>query len=185
MRGLKLQNIVLTFTLAALFISCKTIGGRAETGKDAAEYREIENELQKRQTALAVTGERIESESNKIVEDISWLEKSLSAILPADSGLVEQTRILKARAEKLQTEAENLNRQLAAERETNSALAAKFNDYEADQNKALAELAVVKADNKKLEGQRNTLLAIIITAILAIIIFIAIKVLRAFKVLPF
>ena len=184
MRGLKFQKIVLAFIFAALFISCKTIDGRAETGKNAAEYREIENELQRRQIDLAVAGEKLESESREMAEDIARLEKSLSAIAP-DSGLAEQMRGLKARAEKLQTEAENLNRQLAAERETNSALAAKFNDYEADQNKALAELAAVKSDNKKMEGQRNTLLAIIITAILAIAVFVIIKVLRVFKVLPF
>jgi hypothetical protein len=64
-------------------------------------------------------------------------------------------------------------------------LAAKFNDYEVSQAKALAKLAAVKADNKKLEWQRNTLLAIIITAILAITGFVVIKVLRVFKVLPF
>ena len=168
-----------------MFFSCKTIEGRVEANKDAAEYRKIEDELQWRQIDLAVTGEKIELESREIVEDIARLEKSLSAIVPADSGLVEQTRALKARAEKLQNEDENLNRQLATGRETNSTFAVKFNDYEAGQNKALTELAVLKADNKKLEWQRNTLLAIIITAILAIIVFIAIKVLRAFKVLPF
>ena len=184
MRGFKLKKIALVFTLAALFFSCKTIEGRVAAGMDAAEYRDLQNELQRRQTDLAVTGEKIESDSRRMVEDIARLEKSAAAIAP-DSGLVEQSRVLKSRAEKLQIEAENLNRQLAAERETNSALAAKFNDYETAQNKAMAELAAVKADSKKLEGQRNTLLAIIITAILAIIVFIAIKVLRVFKVLPF
>ena len=170
MRGFKLKKIALVFTLAALFFSCKTIEGRVAAGMDAAEYRDLQNELQRRQTDLAVTGEKIESDSRRMVEDIARLEKSAAAIAP-DSGLVEQSRVLKSRAEKLQIEAENLNRQ--------------FNDYETAQNKAMAELAAVKADSKKLEGQRNTLLAIIITAILAIIVFIAIKVLRVFKVLPF
>jgi hypothetical protein len=46
------------------------------------------------------------------------------------------------------------------------------------------EIAGLKVENKKIKGQRNTLLAIVITAVLVIVIFIVVKVLRTFRVVP-
>lgn len=170
---------------------CKSTGAVSEPAGLAGEYRDIEREIQQGQTGLAVTGERIEAGSRDIAEGLAALETSVAAI--PESGdrerLVSQVRGLRVTAAEHQAEAERLNIQLAQERETSRKLSEKFNEYDQSSLALLSEketeISGLREDKKKLTGQRNTLLAIVITAVLAAIVFIAVKVLRFFKVLPF
>jgi hypothetical protein len=88
-----------------------------------------------------------------------------------------------------QAEAERLNVRLARERENSNRLGGKFNEYDQSALALLSEKdtesAGLREEKKKLAGQRNTLLAIVVTAVSTIVVFVAVKVLRAFKVLPF
>jgi hypothetical protein len=168
----------------------KSIPPPSETASD---YRDIQADLQRQQTDIAITGVKVEEESQEIVGDIAKLEESISAA--PDYGEIDrlnwlrQVQELRGRAEGHQADTKKLNRQLAQERETNTALTSKFNQYETTQNnkasEMTAEIAALKVDNKKIKGERNTLLAIVITAITVIVLIIAVKVLRAIKVIPF
>jgi chromosome segregation ATPase len=141
---------------------------------NALEYREVQEELHQKQTDLAITGTKLELESQGIVEDIVRLEETVSASDP-ESSLLRQIQMVRSRAEEHQANAEELNRQLAEERETSSILSEKFNRYESEADKIRAELATVKIENKKLAGQRNTLLVILITTGIAILVFVIFK----------
>jgi hypothetical protein len=81
-----------------------------------------------------------------------------------------------------------MNRMLAEEGETNARLVRKFNEYEAVQGKALSErdreIALLKEENRAVKGQRNTFLAILVTAGVVVVLFILFKVLRAVKIIP-
>jgi chromosome segregation ATPase len=163
-------------------------------GETASEYRDIQNDLQRQQTDIAITGVKVEAESRGIAGDIAKLEESLSTGAP-DYGETDrlnwlrQVQDLRERAEGHQADAEKMNRQLSEEREAYSKLTHKFDNYETAQDKALSERdtenAQLRVENKAVRGQRNTLLAIVITAIMGIVLIIAVKVLRALKVIPF
>jgi hypothetical protein len=160
----------------------------------ASEYRDIQGEIQRQQTDLAITGVKVEEESRGMVGDIENLETSISSAAP-DYGETDrlnwlrQVQDLRKRAEGHQADAEKMNRQLAEEREAYSKLSHKFDEYEAVQDNALSERDTENAqlwvENKAVKGQRNTLLAIVITAVSAIVLIIAVKILRVLKVIPF
>ena len=175
-------------TLAAFMTGCQTMKATPAPSETAMEYRGLQEELQARQTETAITGVRIEAGSREIVAGLDALESAMVAAPESGVDWLPPVQALKVRAGELQGEAETLNRQLAGERENNGRLGAKFNDYEAATIRDLAvkegEINTLRVENKKLSGQRNTLLAIVITAVSIIVIFIAIKLLRALRILP-
>jgi uncharacterized coiled-coil protein SlyX len=160
--------------------------------ENAGKYREIQEELYHQQTDIAVTGLQIEDQSRSLVENLTRLEESIAAA--TDTGETErlywlsQVQVARADAEVHRADIENLNRQLAAERETVKKQYRKFNDYETEMVKKLSdrdtENARLKEENKAVKGQRNTFLAILITAGTTIALFIIFKVMRAMKVIP-
>jgi hypothetical protein len=162
--------------------------------ESAGEYRGLQGELYQQQADIAVTGQKIEDQGRGLVEDLSRLEDSIANAAP-DAGesdrqhwlsMVQDTRV---EAEAHVSEIENLNLKLEEERETSRKKDQKFNEYEAA---VTGELSAIGTENAELretvkvvKGQRNTLLAIIITAGVVILLVIGFKVLRFFKVLPF
>jgi hypothetical protein len=183
---IKKIGIIAALIVFAACISCTTMGAVAPA-PEALEYRDVQGEIQKQQADLAITGVKIETESRGIVEDIMELEKAMVST-PEGSLWLPRTQELQVRAEGLQGEAEKLNIQLESEREINGRLTAEFNTYEAAQNKALSErdteIISLKVENKKVKGQRNTLLGIVITAISVIVLYLGFTILRRLKNIP-
>jgi hypothetical protein len=179
--------ILYLFILAAFLMGCKTMKATPAPSEAAMEYRAIQEELHTRQTETAITGVKIEDGSREIVAGLDALETAMAAVPEADP-LLPQVQALRVRAGELQGEAVTLNRQLAAERENSSRLEAKYNDYESIQVNEMAlkdtKINTLEVENKKITGQRNTLLAIVITAITVIVLIIAVKVLRAMRIIP-
>jgi hypothetical protein len=154
----------------------------------AIEYREVQEKIQQKQTELAITGVKIEGDSREIVEGITAVESTLAAPEYDRAVLANQIHDLRVIAEKHQADTETLNRQLAEEREAGSRLGEIFNEREEEWQKAVSEretaITSLKVENKKVAGQRNTLLAIVLTAFGVILIIIVVKVLRALKIIP-
>ena len=184
--------LIIIILAATCGSGCKSTGAAPEIIGRAGEYRDIEREIQHNQTDLAVTGERIQAGSRDITEGLAALE--ISIIAAPENGenreaIVLQVQALRARAENHQAEAEKLTGQLAEERANYRLLSKRFNEYEQSMVSMMseknAEMVALKVDTTKLSGQRNTLLAVVFTAVCAIVICVAIKILRAFKVLPF
>ncbi|GMO52019.1 MAG: hypothetical protein Pg6C_17230 [Treponemataceae bacterium] len=168
---------------------CKTAGAAPETPGLAGEYRDIERKIQRGQAELAITGERIGEGSRDIAEGLAALETFIAAAPEGDGGeILIKVRGLRATAEDHQAETEKLNVLLARERENSGKLSEQFNEYEQSALARLSqkdgEIADLREEKKKLAVQRNTLLAIVITAVSAIVIFVIVKVLRAFHVIP-
>jgi predicted RNase H-like nuclease (RuvC/YqgF family) len=185
----RISAICFLIALLLLFVSCKTTGGAVEPSRTILEYREIQDDIQQRQSDLAVTGVKIETETQGLVEGIVELEKEMIAAPPEEAARwVPQVQSIREEAETLQEDVNTLNLLLSAERESYSDLNNKFNEYEAMQNKIIVdkekEITTLRVDNKKISGQRNVLLAIIITAVVVIVLVIGIKVLRLKKIIP-
>jgi hypothetical protein len=180
--------IILAAASCALFASCKTTGGAVPPSHEAFEYRELQGEIQKQQTDLAITGERIKEGAKGIVEGITDLETARAASPDSAGILLPKVQSMRIEAESLQIQVETLNVQLAKERETTGEQNTKFNEYEKKQNELIiemdGEITALKIENKEVKGQRNTLLAIVITAISIIAIFLAVKILRALRIIP-
>jgi chromosome segregation ATPase len=178
----------ITFFFFILFFSCKTIGVAVAPSSEAFEYREIQGDLLQKQADLAITGSKIEAESKQLSEGLEKIETALTSFESGGSNLLPQVQALRAVAEKHERSAEMLNIQLAEEREINRELSKKFDEYDVAQNKALSEMAgniaSLEVENRRLKGQRNTLLAVVITAVSIIVIIIAVKVLRAMRIIP-
>jgi hypothetical protein len=164
-----------------------TLGGCASMklsspNPEAIEYREVQGEINQHQAELAITGVRIEDDSREMVEGIIAIEGALAAPEYDRVVLVNQVYDLRTVAEKHLADTETLNRQLAQERESVSRLGKIFNEREEEWQKAVSErettITALKVENKKLGGQRNTLLAIILTAFGVMFVIIVVKVLR-------
>jgi predicted RNase H-like nuclease (RuvC/YqgF family) len=183
------MKFFLVVLAAALALnSCASMRAAPPPVETAIEYREIQGEIGRQQTDLAVTGEKIEHEARGIVEGIVALETSLAAPDYDRELLVDQAHALRVRAEGMEAETENLNRQLAAEREASAQLDRKFNEYEKETNIELSnrdtEINRLTVDNAKERGRGNTWMAIVITAVSIVVLYIVIKVLRALRIIP-
>jgi hypothetical protein len=160
--------------------------------ESAGEYRELQGELYQQQADIAVTGQKIGDQGRSLVEDLTRLEEAIAA--SPDTGETDriywlsQVQAARADAEVHQADIEDLNRQLAVERETVKKQDQKFSDYEIEMVKMLSdkdtENAQLRVENKSVKGQRNTFLAILITAGIVVVLFIVFKVLRAIKIIP-
>jgi histone acetyltransferase (RNA polymerase elongator complex component) len=181
------------FSFTILLAACgSTRAAVPSPGESAGEYRELQGELYQQQADIAVTGQRIEDQGRGLVENLTRLEEVIAAT--PDAGETDrlywlsQARAARADAEVHQADIEDLNRQLAAERETIKKQDQKFNDYEIEMVKRLSdkdtENAQLMVENKAVKGQRNTFLAILITAGVVVLLFIVFKVLRAIKIIP-
>ncbi|GHV91988.1 hypothetical protein AGMMS50268_24910 [Spirochaetia bacterium] len=180
--------------IAILFAGCVTAPVTPPPDHLGAEYRVIQENLTQKQTDLAITGTVIEQESKGIVQDIADLQTSLTSVTPENwdaekLNLTAQVLNLQGRAIAQQERAEMLNMQLAAERETNTLLNRKFNEYDFAHNQVLSdretEITRLKVENKSVKGQRNTLLAIVIGIAVIVIAAVAVKVMRVMRVIPF
>jgi hypothetical protein len=182
-----MKALLAAIVAALTFGACQTMQAAPQASMEALEYREIQGEIQRQQADLAITGVKIEAESRGIVEGLKELEKDMVSA-PEAGPWLPQIQELSNRAEGLQGEAEKINVQLEAERETNRLQNAKFNAYEAAQDKAMSErdteIAALKVENKKVAGQRNTLLAIVITAVSVIVLYLVFTILRRLKIIP-
>jgi uncharacterized protein (DUF3084 family) len=122
-----------------------------------------------------------EYRKNTEAEKQDWLSQA--------SELKTQAARLNERAVNLRAESENSNQLLRQERETNQKLRISFNEYEAATFQTISQrdtrISALEAENEKLAGQRNTLLAVVVTAVSVIVLFVAFKVFRFFKALPF
>jgi predicted nucleic acid-binding Zn-ribbon protein len=171
---------------ASLLASCASTW--AAVPPSAGNYRAAQGELRRQQADIAAAGQKIEDHGRALVDDLTLLEEAISAA--PDAG--EAGRLVlaaRAKAEDHAADIENLNRQLAAERETVIKQDQKFDEYEAAMTGRLSardtENAELREEIKEIKGQRNTLLAIVITAASAALLFAASRILRFFKVLPF
>jgi peptidoglycan hydrolase CwlO-like protein len=178
------SRILLTIIAAILFGSCSSMVKSVTQPPEALEYRKTQTEIQQQQTELAVTGVKIEESSRDLVEGLAAVESALAAPDYDREILSNQVRDLRAVAENHQTNAETLNQQLAGEREITRRQGELFNRREEVWQTAVSdrdgEIASLRMDNKKLTGQRNTLLAIVITVGIVILIFVTFKALRSF-----
>lgn len=186
--GVIKKIIILFIASCSLFLSCKTTRGTADPSREAFEYREIHEEIQSQQTHIAIAGERIEVGAKNIVEGLADLENVIADVPDNAETILPKVQSLKAEAESLQMQVEALNIQLFQERKITGEQNTKFNEYERKQNELIAEMngeiTALKINNKEVKGQRNTLLAIIITAASVILLFIVIKILRKIKIIP-
>jgi capsule polysaccharide export protein KpsE/RkpR len=174
---------LLCIIIATVLTGCQTTKVSPASTEEAKEYRETQDELRTRQAETAITGAKIEGGAREIVAGLDALESAMASVPEADPWL-PQVQSLRARAGALQQEAETLNRQLAGERENSRRLDAKFNDYETASSRDIAEkdakINALQIENKKVSGQRNTLLAIIAV----IVVILAVKILRALRIIP-
>jgi chromosome segregation ATPase len=190
-----MMDRVILIALAVLwFGGCTTVRPAAPPPSPiAAEYREAQAEIHQQQAELAITGAKIEAESRGITGDIARLEESIAAA-PPDFGETDrlawlsQAQALRERAEGHQAETEKLNRQLADEREMTRHQGELFDKQEEAWQRALsereAENTALRVENKAVKGQRNTFLAVLITAGGIAALFIVITVLRKVNIIP-
>jgi hypothetical protein len=155
---------------------------------EAIEYREVQEQINQQQTELAITGVEIEKDSREIAGGIAAIESVLADPEYNRVVIANQVHDLRVVAEKHLADTETLNQQLADEREMSSRQGEIFNEREKEWQKAVSEretaITTLKVENKKLVGQHNTLLAIILTALGAIFIatiIIVVKILRALR----
>jgi chromosome segregation ATPase len=179
---------------AAVLIGCASNKAAVPPPSESSgEYRELQGELYRRQADIAVTGQKIEDQGRSLVEDLTRLEEAMENAPDAGESerlyWLSEVKAARAAAEDHQADIEDLNRQLAAERETVRKKDQEFNEYEAFMTGELSardtENARLREDVKAVKGQRNTLLAIVITAVTVVVLTIAVKVLRALRIIPF
>ncbi|MDR2815760.1 MAG: hypothetical protein LBB62_03555 [Proteiniphilum sp.] len=130
-----------------------------------------------------------ESELQIIEAYKKQLEAERQNWLSQVNELKTQATRLNERAANSRLQSENLNQLLQQEREANQKLTLSFNEYEIAASQTISQkdtcIGILESKNEKLVYQRNTLLAIVITAVSVALLFVAFKVLRFFKVLPF
>jgi hypothetical protein len=180
---------ILTASAVLWFGGCTTIRSTATPVPRSLEYRETQAKIQQQQTEIAVTGVRIEESGQGIIAGIETLETSLGDPNYDRDKLITQARDLRVMAEDHQTEIKSLNLMLVRERETTRLQGELFDKREEAWQQELsgraAENAALMVENKKLAGQRNTLLAIVLTIFGIILIIITFKVLRVLKIIPY
>jgi PBP1b-binding outer membrane lipoprotein LpoB len=177
--------IVFSVFLLADCASVKTAPAVSESSRG---YRNLQGELYRQQADIAAAGQKIEDQGRALADDLALLEEAVAAAPNAgEAGRLVQAARMKA--EEHTADIENLNRKLAAERETAGKHEQKFNEYEAVMAGRIsikdAENSRLREEVKTVKGQRNTLLAIVITAVSSALLFAAFKILRFFKALPF
>jgi chromosome segregation ATPase len=185
-----IKKIIILFVAScALFSSCKTTRGAVTPSQEAFEYREIQSEIQRQQTDLAITGERIKERTKGIAEGITDLETAIAETPDSAGILLPKVQSVRIEAESLQMQVETLNVQLAQERETTIEQNTKFNEHEKKQNDLIAvmggEITALKIECKEVRGQRNTLLGILVAAVVIVFSILVVKVLRVLKIIPF
>jgi predicted nucleic acid-binding Zn-ribbon protein len=167
---------------------------------DAA-YRAIEREADRNSAELAVTGadiaagvERIEEQTARVASELEDLETAIGgsglpdvekdALLYQAAIVREENSALRGEVNILREDAVRLNDQLVEEREIRAALSKEHDRLETAAVTVQIELGDTKEDLAKVKGQRNTFLAILITAGVVVVLFIVFKVLRAIKIIP-
>jgi hypothetical protein len=172
---------------AAWLAGCTTMRSAAPPAPGALEYRETQAEIRQQQTEIAVAGSRIEDSGRGIVDGLEALETALEAPEIDRGQVISQVREVRIIAEDHQAEIENLNLMLAQERDATRRQGEIFDQREEAWQRALsdreAENAALRVENKAVKGQRNTLLAILITAGGLVVLFIVARALRRAKII--
>jgi hypothetical protein len=184
-----MKGRALLVALASLWMgACTTLRPAAPTIPDASEYRKTQAEIHHQQAELAITGGKIEEGSWDIIKGIDSLEMFLVEPNYDREQIINQVRELRSLAEGHQAEAEKLNHQLAGERETTCLQGELFDEREAAWQRSVsereAENAALRVENKKIAGQRNLYLAILIAVCLMALGYIAFRVMRVLRVIP-
>ena len=166
---------------------------------DGTAYRAIEREADRNSAELAVTGagiaagvERIDGYAERGVSELDNLGTAIDG-----SSLAEKNALLRQVATArecmvamsgeigiLRKDTGRLNAQLAEQRDINVALLAEQDRLEAAAAAVQIELGDMKEELAKVKGQRSTFSSILITAGVAVVLFIVFKVLRAIKIIP-
>jgi chromosome segregation ATPase len=169
--------------------------------KDDTDYREIERNSDRNSAALAITGaelaagvERIDDQAFRMRSELDTLETAIerSGLAEAEKGaLLHQVSVAQAEAAALTGQVastrvvvEQLNAQLARQREINAELSAEHDHREATAAAISGELADTKEKLAKVSGQRNLTMVIAAALALAIIGYIAFRVLRFLWIIP-
>ncbi|MDR2742348.1 MAG: hypothetical protein LBB98_09380 [Treponema sp.] len=82
-----MKAVVLALSAAILIGCASTRAAVPPPSESAGEYREIQGEIQKQQTDLAITGEKLKEGTKGIVEGITNLE----AAIPASPGQIRNS----------------------------------------------------------------------------------------------
>jgi hypothetical protein len=171
--------------------------GPVYTGDSA--YRTIERESDRNSVELAITGadiaagvDRIGGHADRIAGELSGVEMAIggSSLGEAEkSVLLHQVSVAQAEAGALveqvagtRADVEQLNVQLARQREINAALSEEHDKREAVSTEVKEDLAATKEKLAEVSGQRN--LAVVIAAALVIFGAVAIRVLRFLRFIP-
>jgi hypothetical protein len=187
----------LSYYLAGYLVVLFCVG--CHTGpsfRDDTAYRAIERESDRNSAGLAVTGagiaagvERVDGHAERVqtslenlttMIDNSGLEDAeKSALLRQAVVAQEEAAALRGEVGILREDTGRLNAQLAEQREISAALSAEHDKQEAAASAVRIELEATKEELAEVKGQRNTFLAILITAGVVVVLFIVFKVLRA------
>ena len=81
------KKILFFIFLSILFISCKSTRILLDDGTGADKYRELQNEVRDGETKLAITGERISNDSEKIGETSAEIRQSSDELGEQLNGL--------------------------------------------------------------------------------------------------
>jgi hypothetical protein len=167
---------------------------------DDSAYRAIERESQRGDAELAVTSaniaagvDRIDRQAVRIVDELSDVETVISgsslgeaeksAILRQVSVAQTEAGVLTEQVVSTRADVEQLNVQLAQQREINSELSAEHNRREAAAAAVRGELVDTREKLVKVSGQRSVAMVIAAALALAIIGFIVIRVLRLLRII--
>jgi regulator of replication initiation timing len=190
------------FFLAVVFLGSGILGCHSgPVYVNDSTYRTVEREAHRGETELSITGttlvadvEKIDSQTGRVIEELSGVETAIigSSLEDAEkSALLHQVSVAQAEASILTEQISNtradvdrLNTQLARQWEINAALSVEHDTREAAGAEVKEELAVTKEKLVKVSGQRNLAVAIAVALALAIIGFIVIRVLRFLRIIP-
>jgi hypothetical protein len=187
------MKILFLAMFASLFMGCASNKAVIPPPFESArEYRELQGQLTSQQTDIAISGQRIEDQGRGIVEDLIRIERDMADTQDVGEkerqSWLSEVKVARTDAEIQQTLIEDLNRQLAAERETVKKKDQEFTLYEFSSNKELSvkttENATLREGIRTVRGQRNTVIGILITAGVFVLIYFGMKILRFLKILP-
>jgi hypothetical protein len=194
-RKLRLFFIVLIGFICGLYIGCHSGPVFTDTS-----YRAIERDADRNSADLAVIGadiaarvDRIEGQAERVKTGLDNFEAAIggSGLPDVEKGVLfyqvaivrNENTALHGEVNVLREDVGRLNKQLAEEREIRAALSKKHDRMEAAAATAQIELGDTKEKFAKAKGQRNTFLAILITAGVGVVFFIVFKALRALKII--
>jgi outer membrane PBP1 activator LpoA protein len=168
---------------------------------DDAAYRSVEREVDRNLSALAVTSvdiaahaERIDDRAARVQSDLNNLETGIGeSTLPGDEKSALLLHASRAREESgaliqevslLRENTLRLNDQLTEQREINAALSVEHDNRESAGAAVQMEAEKPKEKLTKVKRQRNICAVMLISGSIAVIGYIAFRVLRFLQIIP-